>query len=66
MPGLRLKVLTFAEKQRRAADFYVRDSREAAESFFTEELRGRVTGLYGVAPSIECVEIAEIVGNSRS
>ena len=65
MPGLRLKVFTFDEKQQRAANFYLWDSREAAESFFTEELRDRVTGLYGVTPSIEFVEIAEIVDNSR-
>jgi hypothetical protein len=58
--------LYFDEKQQRAANFYIRDSREAAESFFTEELQGRVTGLYGVAPSIEFAEIAEIAGNSRS
>jgi hypothetical protein len=66
MPGFRLKVFTFDEKQQRAADFYVRDSREAAESFFTEELRERVTGLYPVAPGIEFVEITEIADNSRS
>jgi hypothetical protein len=29
-------------------------------------LRDRVTGLYGVAPSIEFVEIAEIVDNAHS
>jgi hypothetical protein len=39
MPGLRLNVFIFDEKQQRAADFYVRDSREVAGSFFTEELR---------------------------
>lgn len=66
MPGLRLKVFTFDEKQQRAANFYIWDSREAAEGFFTEDLRQRVTGLYGVAPSIEFVEVAEIVDNSRS
>ena len=66
MPGLRLKVFTFDEKQQRAANLYIWDSREAAESFFTEELREMVTGLYGVPPSIEFVEIAEIVDNSRS
>lgn len=66
MPGLRLKVFTFDEKQQRAANLYIWDSREAAENFFTEELRQMVTGLYGVPPSIEFVEIAEIVDNSRS
>ena len=50
----------------RAANFYVWDSKEAAEGFFTNEVRELVTGLYGAAPSIEFVEIAEIVDNSRS
>jgi hypothetical protein len=45
-------------------NFYVWDSKEAAEGFFTEELRERVTDLYGVAPAIDFAEIAEIVDNS--
>ena len=64
MPGLRFKVYTFNEEQQRAVNFYVWDSKEAAEGFFTEGLRERVTGLYGVAPVIDFVEIAEIVDNS--
>jgi hypothetical protein len=64
MPGLRFKFFTFDEEQRRAVNFYVWDSKEAAEGFFTDELRERVTGLYGVAPVIDFVEIAEIVDNS--
>ena len=52
------------EEQQRAVNFYVWDSKEAAEGFFTDELRERVTGLYGVAPVIDFVEIAEIVDNS--
>jgi heme-degrading monooxygenase HmoA len=65
MPGMRFKAFTFSQEQQRAANFYVWDSEEAARGFFTDELRERVTGLYGVAPSIEFVEIAEIVDNSR-
>jgi len=64
MPGLRFKFFTFDEKQQRATNFYVWESQEAAERFFSEELRERVTGLYGVAPSIDFVEIAQIVDNS--
>lgn len=41
------------------------DSGTAARSFFSDALRERVTGLYGVAPTIEFVEIVEIVDNSR-
>ncbi len=65
MPGLRFKAFTFSEEQQRAANFYVWDSEEAARGFFTDELRERVTSLYGVAPAIDFVEIAEIVDNSR-
>jgi hypothetical protein len=66
MPGLRFKFFTFDEEQQRAVNFYVWDSKEAAEGFFTDALRERVTGLYGVAPVIDFVEIAEIVDNSVS
>ena len=66
MSGLRFKFFTFDEKSQQARNFYVWESREAAERFFTDDLRERVTGLYGVAPQIEFVEIAQIVDNSGS
>ena len=64
LPGLRFKFFTLDDKQNRAMNFYVWDSQEAAEAFFTEELRERVTALYGVSPTISYVEIAELVDNS--
>jgi heme-degrading monooxygenase HmoA len=66
MPGLRLKVFTLDPKRQRAANFYIWDSEETAKGFFTQELRDRVTNLYGVAPGIEFVEIAEIVDNTHT
>jgi heme-degrading monooxygenase HmoA len=66
MPGLRFKVFTLDQGRRRPANFYIWDSEEAANGFFTQELRDRVTDLYGVAPVIEFVEIAEIVGNAHT
>lgn len=66
MPGLRYKVFTVDEKNQRAMNFYLWESKEAAEGFFTDELRERVTGLYGVAPTIDFVEIAAIVDNSAA
>jgi heme-degrading monooxygenase HmoA len=65
MPGLRSKVFTVDEQRHRAMNFYVWDSREAAQSFFSAEMRERVTGLYGVAPTVDFAEIAEIVDNSE-
>jgi hypothetical protein len=47
------------QERQRAANFYVWDSEQAAKDFFTQELRDRVTGLYGVAPRIEFVEIVD-------
>ena len=64
MPGLRFKFFTLDEPAQRANNFYVWDSKEAALEFFSDELRERVTGLYGVAPEIEFVEIAQFVDNS--
>jgi hypothetical protein len=64
MPGLRYKLFTFDEKERRATNVYVWDSDEAAHRFFSDELVERVTGLYGVRPVIEYVDVAEIVDNS--
>jgi hypothetical protein len=64
MPGLRFKFFTFDETQQRATNFYVWESRAAAEGFFTDELRERVTDLYGVAPAIDFVEIAQVVVNT--
>ena len=64
MPGLAAKFFTFDEKGQRALNFYLWESREVAERFFSEALRERVTGLYGVAPSIEFFEIAQIVDNT--
>ncbi len=66
MPGLRFKFFTVDEEQQRAVNFYAWDSEDAARSFFTEQMRERITGLYGVAPAVDFVEIAQIVDNSGS
>ena len=66
MPGLRFKFYTLDESTRRATNFYVWDSKEAALEFFSDALRQRVTDLYDVAPTIEYIEIAQIVNNAGS
>jgi hypothetical protein len=65
MPGLRSKAFTLNEPDRTARNFYVWESEEAARAFFTEELEERITGLYGVRPSIEFVEIVGLVDNAH-
>ncbi len=65
MPNLRFKFFTLDEKEQRAVNIYVWDSKEAADAFFNDDLRQRVTELYGVSPSIEYFEIAEIVDNTH-
>jgi hypothetical protein len=64
LPDLRFKVFTLDEKNQRAMNFYVWDSQEAAEAFFSEEIRERVTGLYGVTPTVTFFEIAELVDST--
>ncbi len=53
MSGLRSKAFTLNSEKREAANFYVWDSEEAAKAFFTDQLLDKVTGIYGVRPSVE-------------
>lgn len=66
MKGLRSKVFTFNSEKREAANFYVWDTEDAAKAFFTDQLLERVTGLYGVRPTVEFVQIATLVENTRT
>jgi heme-degrading monooxygenase HmoA len=65
MPGLRSKAFTVDPGRREATNFYVWDSEDAAKAFFTDALVERITGLYGVRPSVEFVQIAALVENAR-
>ena len=64
MSGLRSKVFTIDDARRRAMNFYVWESSDGAKSFFSEEMRERVTSLYGVEPTIDFVEVAQLVDNA--
>jgi heme-degrading monooxygenase HmoA len=66
MPGLRSKAFTVNSRKREAANFYVWDSEDAARAFFTDALAERLTGLYGVRPSVEFVQIVTLVDNARA
>ncbi len=63
MAELRLKAFTLDAERRRATNFYLWESEEAATRFFDDDVRELVTGLYGVQPRIEFVEIAAFVDN---
>jgi hypothetical protein len=64
MPGLHFKFFTLDEERRRATNFYVWESEGPARAFFSDELVERVTGLYGVRPQLEYVEIVTVVDNT--
>ena len=66
MPGLRSKAFTVDEANRRAVNFYVWDSDDAGRGFFPTSCAAGSPSLYGVAPAIDIVEIAELVDNSAS
>ena len=66
MPGLRSKAFTVNSGKREATNFYIWDSEDAAKDFFTDALLERVTGLYGVRPAVEFVQIATLVENARA
>ena len=65
MPGLCSKAFTLNPAKREAINFYVWNSEAAAQAFFTDELLERVTGLYGVRPTVDFVQIAALVANSQ-
>ena len=66
MPGLRSKAFTVNAGKREAVNLYVWDSEDAAKEFFTDALAERLTGLYGVRPTVEFVQIATLVENGRA
>jgi hypothetical protein len=66
MPGLRSKAFTIDVAKREAANFYVWDSEDVAKQFFTDALLAGVTGLYGVRPSVDFVQIAVLIENARA
>ena len=65
MPGLRFKTFTL-DDDGQARSFYLWDDEEKARAFFTEEVVAMVTGIYGVAPKIEYLDVLELVDNSGS
>jgi heme-degrading monooxygenase HmoA len=64
MEGLRSKAFTFSSEKREATNFYLWDSEEAAKSFFTDQMLERVSGLYGVRPTVDIVQVAAFVDNA--
>jgi len=64
MPGLRSKAFTFSSEKREATNFYLWDSEDAAKAFLTDQLLENLTGLYGVRPTVEMVQIAALVENT--
>ena len=64
MPGLRFKSFTVGDDGVQARNFYVWDDEEKARAFFTDEIVDKVTGIYGVPPKIEYLDIVGFVDNS--
>ncbi len=50
---------------RRARNFYVWDDEAKAHDFFDDDLKALVTKLYGVAPTIEFVDVLGFVDNAH-
>ena len=53
------------DARQRAMNFYVWESRDTAEQFFSEGLRERVVELYGAEPEIEYFDVAQLVDNAN-
>lgn len=65
MPGVRSKAFTVDATNRRAVNFYLWESRQAAEGFFTPQTEEFVTGLYGAPPEILFVDVVAVVDNAN-
>lgn len=65
LPGLRSKAFTFNPDTGEVTNFYVWDTEDTARAFFTDAVRQRIAGLYGVLPTIEFVQVAALVENAR-
>src|SRR3954454_19828422 len=63
MPGLRFKSFALDDAGQ-AKNFYLWDDEEKARAFFTDEIVDMVTGIYGVPPRIEYLDVLELVDNS--
>lgn len=63
LPGLRSKTFTIDTAGRRAFNFYVWESEEAARAFFTPEAVEGVAKVYGVRPTIQYLSLAALVDN---
>jgi hypothetical protein len=63
MPGLVSKTFTLDDTARRAVNFYVWETEQAARGFFSEATLAWVTGVYGVRPTLGFVAIAARVEN---
>lgn len=63
MPGLRSKTFTISQERREAINFYIWDSPEAAEGFFTESTLDYISELYGVRPTVTFVDVLTLVDN---
>jgi heme-degrading monooxygenase HmoA len=66
MPGLHSKAFTVNSEKREAVNFYVWESEDAAKAFFNDQMVERVTGLYGVRPSVQFVQVAALVENGAT
>lgn len=66
MPRLRSKAFTINAAKREAVNFYVWEAEDAARAFFSDAMLERVTGLYGVRPEVEFVQVAALVENGSA
>jgi len=66
MPGLRDKYFTVDDAKQRAVNFYAWEWEDQGLSFFSEAMIEQITAIYGVRPTIELLEIVELVDNSEN
>lgn len=66
LPGLRSKAYVYEDEGRTVGGFYVWESREAAEAMYTDAWREKVTGVYGVEPSLRYFSVPVFIDNTST
>jgi hypothetical protein len=64
MPGLRNTFFSLDDAKQRAVHFYAWEWEDEGLAYFSEDQIDQLATLYGVRPSVESIEIVELVDNS--
>lgn len=66
LAGLHSKAYVYEDGGANVGGFYVWESREAAEAMYTDAWREKVSGVYGVSPSLRYFDVPVYIDNTKT